>query len=99
MTGTSRLEDTVDLIEQLAAIEHQRWAHWQRYVHEMANYVYQKFPSRDGVSAFATHGIEQAQLELRLTLLVTGWLKDDAGGHKRSFPELVLSRPPDLRNA
>lgn len=23
-----------DLIEQLAAIEHERWAHWQKYLHE-----------------------------------------------------------------
>lgn len=22
-----------DLIEQLAAIEHERWAHWQKYLH------------------------------------------------------------------
>lgn len=26
--------DSVDLLGRLAAIEHQRWAHWQRYVHE-----------------------------------------------------------------
>lgn len=23
-----------DLIERLAAIEHERWAHWQRYMHD-----------------------------------------------------------------
>lgn len=32
-----KLEDFLvehqDLIEKLSAIEHERWAHWQRYVH------------------------------------------------------------------
>lgn len=31
-----------DLIEQFAAIEHERWAHWQRYLHEQCT------PGRDG---------------------------------------------------
>ena len=26
-----------ELLEQLAAIEHERWAHWQRYMHEKGN--------------------------------------------------------------
>ena len=29
----SRSRSAGQLIEQLAAIEHERWAHWQRYVH------------------------------------------------------------------
>lgn len=26
--------DSSELLERLAAVEHQRWAHWQRYVHD-----------------------------------------------------------------
>ncbi len=37
MTQSDRLRQMLEseqLIEQLAAIEHARWAHWQRYVHD-----------------------------------------------------------------
>ena len=28
------MPDMAELLEKLAAIEHDRWAHWQRFVHE-----------------------------------------------------------------
>ena len=34
MSDTERQKSLAQLLEQLAAIEHDRWAHWQRYVHD-----------------------------------------------------------------
>lgn len=37
MTPTDAIRKVLEseqLIDELAAIEHERWAHWQRYVHE-----------------------------------------------------------------
>ena len=28
------MNEPTDLLENLAAIEHERWAHWQRFMHE-----------------------------------------------------------------
>ena len=34
MAGSQSNAHLRPIIEELAAIEHERWAHWQRYVHE-----------------------------------------------------------------
>jgi hypothetical protein len=31
------VEQDLSLLEKLARIEHERWSHWQRYVHEKAS--------------------------------------------------------------
>ncbi|MGB3045794.1 MAG: hypothetical protein WBB98_21665 [Xanthobacteraceae bacterium] len=34
MSKTQLDESFASLLEELAALEHQRWAHWQKYVHD-----------------------------------------------------------------
>jgi len=72
---------------------------WPRYIHEMAQYVYSMQPRPDGARPFGTRSIGQTRLELELAELVIGWLADEAAGTPRAFPELILSRPTDLRRA
>ena len=71
---------------------------FRSYIHDVAHSVYLMLPlSRDGSRNYDRHGAPHARVELELSELVAGWLRDEAVGKKRCFPLLHRSRPPDLR--
>jgi hypothetical protein len=65
---------------------------WSRYVHSVSHYVH-----RLGSGDDDDHSPGHARLELELSELVVGWLADEARGIKRTFPPLVLPRPPHMK--
>lgn len=48
-----------ELYEQLAAIEHDRWAHWQRHIHEICG-----VPQQDGGILLPAHDVTRWERQL-----------------------------------
>ena len=69
---------------------------WAAGIHDVAHWLYPMLPS-DDYRRYGAHDLGHARLELELTELVAGWLRDEANRMRRSFPHLKLSRPPNLR--
>ncbi len=76
-----------ELMEELAAIEHERWAHWQRYVHS------QCVPGGDGSLTIP------AGLVLRWTEQITTAYADLTEAEKESDREQVRRYLPAIASA
>ena len=89
--------DRAELIEELAAIEHSRWAHWQRYVHESGSLA------ADGSLTIPNQLVSRwtAQIETPYSQLSESEKESDREQVRRYLPLLMetlrrqLSLPPD----
>lgn len=52
------IRPTPQLIEALAAIEHERWAHWQQYVHQQGT------RNSDGSILLPAHSVERWERQI-----------------------------------
>lgn len=82
------------LIEELAAIEHARWAHWQRYMHEQS----EKLP--DGSLVLPAHLVRrwQRQIETPYGQLSSDEKQSDRDQAERALPILRKFFPGSLDN-
>ena len=83
-----RIDEILEgLVEDLAAIEHERWAHWQRHVHEHG----ERMP--DGSLLIPANLVQRWERQMALDYA----LLDDA--EKRSDREQVRRYLPRIGNA
>lgn len=78
-----------DLIEELAAIEHQRWAHWQRHVHDQC----ERLP--DGRLVIPAHlvGRWEKQIETPYDQLSDSEKESDREQVQKALPVLARHFP------
>jgi hypothetical protein len=75
------------LIEKLAAVEHERWSHWQRHLHEQCT------PGADGSLTIPPHLVRQwtAQMNASYTQLTEQEKQSDREQVDRYLPVIVAA--------
>ncbi|MFB7578220.1 hypothetical protein [Streptomyces hydrogenans] len=80
--GAGEMAVPDQMVEKLADIEHERWSHWQRYLHSKC------IRQNDGSLTIPAHLVERWELQMRTRY------EDLSEGEKESDREQVLKYLP-----
>jgi len=74
-----------DALDRLAAVEHERWAHWQRYVHEQCR------PTADGSLVIPAELVKRwsRQIETPYAELTEAERESDRDQVRRYLPHVI----------
>lgn len=80
-----KILESTQLVEELAAIEHERWAHWQRYVHDHCE------PQEDGTLVIPAELAArwEAQIETPYVALTESEKDSDREQVRRYLPVII----------